>query len=340
MAAINYDYPSAQELQTVEQSLLPDLTANDPVFDIFPIGTQNASLLKWQQKDDYIGLQSLRGLNGAPPRVTRVGINEYQMKPGTYGEFAEIDEAELTERAKFGSLTDVIDINDLVAEAQEQLLHRRLTRIKYIAWTLLSTGTFSVASENGGTLHTDSYTMQTFSASVAWSTTATATPLADFRSVQLLSLGYSVDFGSKARAYMNRVTWNNMIKNTNSADLYGRRTAGFGTYESIDDVNKLLAGDDLPQIVIYDHAYKNASGTATRYIPNNVVVVVGVRPGGKSIGEYTMTRNINNPDGGPGAYTKVVDTGDREVPRRLMVHDGHNGGPRLFYPSAVVVMSV
>lgn len=336
----SYAYPSAQVLSTIEQGLLPDLVADDPIFDILPIDTQDASLLKWQQMDDYIGLQQLRGLNGTPPRVARVGINEFQMKPGTYGEFEAIDEAEMTERAKFGSLTDVIDIGDLVAQAQEQLLHRRMTRIKYIGWTLLTAGTFSVASLNGQTLHTDSYTMQTFTASVAWSTAATSTPLSDFRAVQLLSLGYSVDFGAKATAYMNRVTWNNFIKNTNSADLYGRRTAGLGTYENVGDVNKLLAGDDLPQIVIYDKAYKNASGTITRYIPNNVVVVVGVRPGGRSIGNYTMTRNVNNSDGGPGPYTKVVDNGDRAVPREIQVHDGHNGGPRLYYPSAVVVMSV
>lgn len=335
-----YAYPSSQMLSTIEQNLMPDLVAEDPIFDIFPIDTQDATLLKWQQKDDYIGLQQVRGLGGDPPRVNRVSINEYQMKPGTYGEYIPLDEAEMTERAKFGSLTDVINIDDLVAEAQEQLLHRRMTVIKYIGWTLLTTGTFSIAGLNGATLHTDSYTTQTFTASVAWSTAATSTPLADFRAVQLLSLGYSVDFGSKATAFMNRVTWNYLIKNTNAADLYGRRTAGLGTYENVGEVNKLLAGDDLPQIVIYDKAYKNASGTATRYIPNNVVVVVGQRPGGRNIGNYTMTRNVNNADAGPGAYTKVIDNGDRAVPRQIQVHDGHNGGPRLYYPSAVVLMSV
>ena len=334
-----YAYPSAQQLSTIEQSLMPDLVAEDPIFDILPIDTQDASLLKWQQLDDYYGMQQLRGLNGAPPSVARLGINEFQMKPGTYGEFQAIDEQEMTERAKFGSLTDVIDIGDLVAQAQEHLLHRRMTRIKLIGWTLLTTGTFSVANLNGGTTHTDTYTLQTQSGAVAWATAANATPLADFRTCQLLSLGYSVDFGSKATAYMNRVTWNNMIKNTNAADLYGRRTAGLGTYENVNDVNKLLAGDDLPQIVIYDKAYKNASGTITRYIPNNVVVIVGVRPGGRNIGNYTMTRNMNNANGGPGPYTKVIDNGDRAVPREIQVHDGHNGGPRLYFPSSVIILS-
>lgn len=336
----SYIYPSSQDLSVVEQNLLPRLTADSPVFDILPIDTQDATLLKWQQKDNYKGLQSLRGLNGEPPRITRVSINEYMMRPGVYGEFGLIDEAELTERRKMGSFDAPIDITDLVAELQEQLLTRRLNRIEQIGWTLLTTGTFSVSSETGAVLHTDSYTFQTSTPVVPWATIATATPLADFRAVQLLNRGYSVNFGKEATAFMNRSTWNDMIRNTNASDLYGRRTAGLGTYENIGDINKLLAGDDLPQIVIYDGGYLNAAGTFTLFIPNNKVVVIGKRPGGKNLGNYTMTRNANNPNLAPGASTKVVDNSDREVPRKISVYDLHNGGPRFYYPSAVVVMTV
>jgi hypothetical protein len=53
-----------------------------------------------------------------------------------------------------------------------------------------------------------------------------------------------------------------------------------------------------------------------------------------------MVRNANNPGLAPGAYMKIVDNGDRAVPRLIQVHDGHNGGPALLYPSAIVVMTV
>jgi hypothetical protein len=76
------------------------------------------------------------------------------------------------------------------------------------------------------------------------------------------------------------------------------------------------------------------------FIPNNKVVVVGTRPAGQRVGEYRITRNANNPDLGPGPYMKVVDNGEDKVPREIDVHDGHNGGPVLYYPGAIVVMSV
>ena len=70
------------------------------------------------------------------------------------------------------------------------------------------------------------------------------------------------------------------------------------------------------------------------------LVVVGVRPAGQPVGAFRMTRNINNPDFAPGAYTRVIDKGEIEMPREIQVHHGWNGGPVIFYPSAIVVMSV
>jgi hypothetical protein len=33
-----------------------------------------------------------------------------------------------------------------------------------------------------------------------------------------------------------------------------------------------------------------------------------------------------------------VDNADRAVPRRIEVYDGHNGGPAIWYPRAIVVL--
>jgi hypothetical protein len=69
------------------------------------------------------------------------------------------------------------------------------------------------------------------------------------------------------------------------------------------------------------------------------VVVIGNRRDGQPIGEYRMTRNANNPGAAPGPYMKIVDDPD-EVPRTVAVHDGHSGGPVVYYPSAIAVMTV
>ena len=53
-----------------------------------------------------------------------------------------------------------------------------------------------------------------------------------------------------------------------------------------------------------------------------------------------MIRNANNPDMAPGAYMKVIDNGERAVPRSIQVHDGWNGGIEFFYPSAIQILTV
>lgn len=338
--AVTFTYPNSEELKLIEQELLPQLEEDDPILKEFPGTEVRSNRLRWEQKDNYKGLQQLRGLNGAPNFVNRVGAKEYDMAPGVYGEFCTIDEKELTERRQLGTFGDPISIDDLVADAQMFLLQRRQDRRRQISWSLVTTGTFSVAAPNGSVLHTDTYAIQTYTASVAWSTVATATPFADIRAVALLYRGKSVDFGKGAKLYMNRTTMNNMLLNQNANDAYGRRLPAGATVNSLTDAQAILTANDLPEIVAYDGGYIDENGTFQLFIPNGKAVLIGRRTNGASLGEYRMTINANNPNLEPGAYTRVIDHGENSVPRRIDVHDGHNGGPVLFYPSAIVVMSV
>lgn len=336
----DFVYPDSIELREIEQDKLPRLLAARPVFDIFPIREVDDWIVAWEQMDNFQGLQNARGLNGAPVSIKKTGGKRYTVEPGVYGEYEMIDERELSRRRQFGSLDQLVNIDDLVTLAQDKLLQRRLDRIEYIGWKLLATGTFSVSGPDGAVLHTDSYTTQSFAATTPWATVANASPLMDFRNAKLKGRGHSVRFDATAKAYMNSTTANNLYSNQNNADLYGRRTTGLGTFNSPEQINQLLLGDNLPQIVEYDEGYLDETGTFQLYIPNNTVVLVGSRPSGIPVGEYQMTRNANNPGLAPGAYTKVIDRGELVVPRSIEVHDGHNGGPTLLYGSAVVVMSV
>ena len=337
-------YPTVAELSQIAQVKMPVLTMDDPLFQIMPIKTYNTTLVMWDQRDNYLGLQQLRGVNGAPSKVQMIGGKRYQERPGIYGEYIPLDEQMLLERGKWGAFGQGIDISDIVREAQDQLLNRRIDRIRYIGWTLLTTGTFSVSLPNyggtGGVAHTGSYTLQTYSRAVSWATSATATPLADLRGVQLLARGYGVNLGRQATAYMNRKTFNYLMSNTNSADLGGRRLTGLQPVNNIGELNQVLTGDDLPNIVIYDEGYFDDSATFQLFIPDNKVVIVGQRPAGQTIAEYMMVRNVENANFEAGPYTKVVDTFDTgQVPREIKVHDGHNGGPAIYFPGSVVVLS-
>jgi hypothetical protein len=150
-----YGYPTPARLKAIEQEIMPTLTLADPIFADFPIATVDEDILRWEQKDNYLGLQQVRGLNGLSPRVGRIGAKGYLAEPGVYGEHVNIDEREITRRRQLGTFDQVLDLTDLVTEAQEQLLHRRITRLRQIIWTLLSTGTFSVANGQGVVIHTD-----------------------------------------------------------------------------------------------------------------------------------------------------------------------------------------
>ncbi len=413
-----YILPQAASVQRIAQDKLPNLLALRPILAEFPMVDSDYAEVMWEQKDNYVGMQQARGLNGDPPKVQRVGGKRFMMEPGVYGEWLPIDERELTLRRAWGTFNQAIDARDLVAECQDQLLNRRLDRVESIIWTLLSYGIFAVPGPTGAIIHTDSYTMQQFTAANPWANFTLATILGDLRSVKLLHRGHSVSFGSDARLYVNQKTSNNMLGNQNQQDLAGRRTGGFGTFNSIAEINTLFTMDNLPNIVEYDEGYlveggvtivtvtaggagytngtyptvgftggggtgaqatvviaggaitsvvitnvgsgytsapaliQTALGAPTTvatltptvanpflpFIPDNVAILVGRRPLGQVIGEFKMVRNANNPGMAPGAYMKVIDNsqGNGRPPANIEVHDGHNGGPALYFPSAIV----
>lgn len=337
--ATDYIFPTAAQLREIAATKMPELVRSRPIFDYFPREDQDTDVIIWEQEDVLTGLQSYRGLNGAPPNVARPGAKRYVEQPAVFGEFTLIDEVELTRRRSYGSLTAMISINDLVTRAQDFLMGRELDRQEKMLWDLVTTGTVSVTGVNGTTAYSIAYTTQTYDATT-WGTVNTATPLADFRAVQLKARGYSLRFDQGAAAYANIPTINKMLSNTNANDIAGRRTAGLGSINSIDQVNQLLLMDGLPRIIPYDAGYLDDSATFQPFIPDNKVIVFGARTDGAALGAYFMTRNANNPGLAPGAYTKVVDGGDDGVPRTIAVHRGHNGGPALMFPSGIVVMDV
>lgn len=341
----SYSYPKQIELKEIEQTKLPVLTQDDPIFDEFPIVESASWRLRWEQLDNFQGLQNVRGLDGQPGRVKQVGAKVYDFEPGVYGDFGTLSEKQLTEARELGSWDKPVSLDYLVGRMQTHLLTRRIDRVRYIVWKLLTAGTFSVARDDGTILHTDVFPLLTYSAAVAWGTFATATPYADLRGLVLKQRGQSVDFAA-GKLYMNQKSVNNLLANTNANDLFGRKVGGGNTLNDLVDINAISSKQSLPTIVPYDWGYLsdgtdgNAAGTFVPFIPDGVAVLVGKRTNGAPLGEYRMTRNANNPNFEPGAYTRVIDHGENKIPRQIDVHDGHNGGPVIYFPGAVVVMSI
>lgn len=336
-----YVYPKTKHIEEVEQKLLPDLSGSNPIFSIFPFDSDRRHLIEWEQEDNYIGTQQLRGYNGMPLSVTRVGAKRFKAEPGVYGEFVTLDEEELTirrDRASYGG-GGPIDVSDLVGVAAKQLLVRRLNLVRKICWNLLINGTFSVAHKITGVIYTGSYTPPSFTPNPLWNQLSTATPLKDMRGYRAFEAGQSCSFGTGAVQYMNWATSVTLLSNANSNDLGKKLIGGGNTINGLDDVNKILLMNDVPPIVIHNDGYLDDSGTWQYDIPEGKVVVVGKRPSGARVGRYRYTLNINRSNAAPKPYMRVFDRSTDHVPGLIEVHDGHNGGPLVQFPGSVIVVN-
>lgn len=335
----SFSYPNSVELREIEALKMPRLVLNSPIFRHFPFAGSPSHLLQWKQKDNFGGMTQPRGLNGMPPRVATVGEKEFIFKPGIYGEHMAIDEEEMTVRASSTNLNTPVPIDDLVTARQDQLLLRRLNRIEWLCWQIVTQGMFIAHDARGVIQHRASFAIQEYTAPILWSDRTLSKPLEDLSNVGIMGRGTSTDFGASAVAYVNRVTGNNIARNINAGDFGGKRVNGGNTITSLNEVNAILTGDGLPNIVVYDEGYDDANGTWTPYIPNSKAVVIGRLMNGEQIGEFRYTRNANGtPIGAPEPYTKVIEK--NQVPLELEVHDGFNGGPVIYFPGSVVTMSV
>ncbi len=336
----NYSYPTASELMEIEQVKLPRLVADSPIFKLFPFEGKHSHLLEWEQEDNYGGMQQIRGLDGKPPRVATVGARSFLMKPGVYGEFMAVDEMERTLRRAYGAFNTPASLDDLVMRRQDQLLVRRLNRIEWLSWQLALYGYFRVMDNKNAVVHTSGYANRQYTAPTPWSNTAAAAPLDDFRAIQLLGRGQSAEFGAGATAYVNRVTANRLLANTNDADLGRKLASGLDLARSINSLNTVLSLEGLPSVEVYDDGYHDEGGVWHQWIPDSKVLVVGRRANGAPIGNFRFTFNVNNLGGEPAPYTRVIDRSESSIPAEVEVHDGFNGGPVIYYPGSLIVMNV
>lgn len=337
---LNYDIPTSADLREVEQVLVPRIESASPIFKAFPDESTEETVLMWEQEDDYVGLQQVRGLGARPPRVQNVGFKRYVQEPGAYGEMMLLDEVELTRRRRMASFGVPMTIADMVARRQKQLLVRRVNRKEKMLWDLALYGYFAVMDASGTIIHTDGFTPQTYTAAISWSDHANSTPLADLRALQLLSRGQSVDFGPSAEVEINRTWANHLMANTNLNDLGGKRLTGLTPANSLNAINTILAGEGLPQVQVYDEGYKDESKTFQLFIPNARGLLIGRRQSGAKIGGFRYTLNVNNPDASPRPYMRVFDRSTEQVPAEIEVHDGFNGGPVIYFPGSLVSLNL
>lgn len=344
-------YPDSRVLRRINPEKIQDLQRPRPTFGIFPVRDYAVWRLEWEQRDAYRGFQQLRGLNGQPSYVKMHGGQRFSQEPAVFGEFMEIDEAQMTVQSAtpgdaIGEISAEeeaglapVNVTTMVVERQELLNLRETDLLEWQHWAMLLNGTFTLLGPNGA-IYAATFAIQTAVFS-DWSDPVNGTPYRDLLGLKQLTIGKSVNLGAGAIAWGNSTTTTNMLLNRNPNDIGGMRIAQgiarVGVPATLDDINTIFRAGGLATVKEYDEGYNRESdGAFIRWIPDNILSIWGQRSNGESIGEYRMVRNVNNPGNAPGRYTKVIDTLDREVPRKIRVHQGHNGGLVVFYPSAMV----
>lgn len=335
--------PTAAEIVQLQRELEPRFEEDRLGFQILPFRSTEMSEIVLRQPDIFKGLQPFRGLgkpvSNVPDRYNYFGTTT-RVIPGYWGEKDEIPEEVMTTWAQPGACNQMLDLTAYTAELQRNLMERRYNRIEYNIWQLLAFGLYQALNSAGQVVHQAQFNVTNISAAIPWSNFPGSFPLRDLRAVQLLGRGTSARFDSCARAYMNRVTANALFSNTNPADVGRVGLSACCNFMGIGQINEQFLAQGLPQIVIYDGGYMDDNNNFNVYIPDGYVIIVGCRPGDVPPGHYYLTRNAVGCTVDSGFWQMMIDNCGREIPRKIQLVDGHNGGPALEYPRQVVVLRV
>lgn len=357
MTATQYVWPQNFQLDRIEADLIAQQRETMIGLKLFPEENATTAEVRWEQQDNAFGLMQFRGYNNDPALVRRLGDTTFSYQAGVYGEEIQIKEDELARRAASSGNPNQIQIGALIVSSDLQLVGRQDTRREWLCWQAIQ-GTVQVQTQGPQGLYngyTDTYTTQTYSASTPWATTATATPILDMQAVQQKSVGHSVNMGARAKAYMNQVQANNMINNSNTADLGGRRSSFGATLNNVPDVANYFASQNLPVPFVYDMGYQTipihsstSGGVNTavttynfnKFIGNGTVIFAGARDSGAPLGKWYYTVDAAGFTGPRRYIHNTVNGADGMPPKmngKVVVSRGFAGGVGLHFPFSVVI---
>lgn len=341
---VTLHYQNKATLKRVAANLVAGMSLSNPIFQyVFPIESTDDILLRWYIDENVGGQMALRGAGGAPVKVDPDGRDYWETEPGVFGEYMSIDEIQLLllGRNVPADQNITVSVKGEVARYQNKLMVRERNRMRVMGWTVARTGEIAIPLPSGGIGYRENYTIATKIAAPLWTDLENGKPLATFQGLQEeYGVGTSNNFGTRAVALMNTFTKNLLTLNQNPKDWGGRKINN-GDLMSMADYDIIREAMELPQIIVWDEGWQDDAKVFHKDIPNGEILVVAQRSDGEKPGAFNMTYNaVNN---GPGAYAEVIDysTGERkEIPPRVEVHAGFNGGLVLHRPSQILRLIV
>lgn len=334
----------ALTLREIMPLLIQQDASKKKLLQIFPLTPANEWKLVYERLQVGVGLQGGRGVGGELSPVPKRGIDQMAVDPGMFGDKYVITEDELNKLRDVGDLTKFStydkQVNWGTIDMKDRAIHRYCVNIA----NMLLNGVCRSTNAIGREVDVQVYNIPQYTPSTLFSDLASATPLRYLRDlIPALELGVSANFRDGSML-MSRPTANLILNNSNAADLGGKRLAAGSTFNSIEDVNKILAANDLPTIETVDDGYypgpvqSGRPSNFTRYFTNGKILLAGKRDDGAPLGEYRLCRAMQNAGGKGGEWYTVEDNTQR-APWNLILNMGHNGGAVPFYPEGFAVIN-
>lgn len=309
---------------------------------LMPLTEVDAVKIVYERDALLRGVQHARGIDGPTQPVRMPGLEQYASDPGYYGDHIRLGESILLNQRVPGDWLQFDRQGDMTARASTYLEQRQADRWEKNIFDLLVNGYYEGLDAMGRRKVFDIYAINKYTANPLLSDAANSTPLKFFRdTLAAATAGLSVNFVG-GEIILNRVTLNQVLANTNAADLGGKRFEYGQTLNAVRNLNDLLLANDLPTLSVYDEGYyPEDSGAFVKFIPNGKAILIGKREDGEPIGEYVLTKAAQK-GGQPGWWTDVVDnsTGPLADPPHVLAKAGHNGGPKVYYPEAVLSITL
>jgi hypothetical protein len=292
-------YANNVTLYQALQTLIPKRFGEDPIFKILPVMSQREQEVAVDSRFSYFGATQGRQQGAGFGTVAREEKGRAAVPTFPYGEDKPMNEEFMMKSREIGTFGTAINIKKEQGKDMENLTDRIISRFQEDFWNLMTTGTYSVADQNGTIIGSDSYAFGQFTVATPWSNLSAATPLADLRRLKLNHRGQSVMFDQRATIFMQSQDVNNLLNNTNPNDIGARLKfiPGYGTRTlNLGDINSIFLSMGLAQIVEYDEfiatsAASFATGPASynMLIPYQTAICFGYRKYGEPLGYQVLT---------------------------------------------------
>lgn len=348
---ITYKFPTNVELDMMTR----EYVINREKFKgqmIIPFKETMAQKVQWDELDNERGMTTPHQMDADPKVTERPGSQLREYTPAYFKESELIKESELLNARAFATLGGVVNIDQLVAERLRSRIDKDFIRAEWLRWQMLL-GSISI-NENGVKVN-ETFAVQTHNPAVAWNNTANAKVLTEIEAAALKFYGTGAT-AAGAMLYVNRPTLNNILANTNQADIAAFRNANYLnlTY-SLEELNKVFEARGLPMLMLYDEGYIDANGDFQTFIPEGKAILVGKREGSMPMGSFMLTPSLHKTSNGMpagGFFSLVTVNGETNntgmvnlsalgaaANPKISVTTGFYGGPTLFYPKSIIVIN-